>query len=81
MTMPVAAIPWFAPEMTGDELHALKQVLDSGFVNDGPVTKRFETEIARIAGTRFAVVVTSGTIAIFCALMAVGVGQIGRAHV
>lgn len=74
MTMPVAAIPWFAPEMTGDELHALKQVLDSGFVNDGPVTKRFETEIARIAGTRFAVVVTSGTIAIFCALMAVGVG-------
>lgn len=68
------SIPWFAPEMTGDEIGLLRQVLDSGFVNDGPVTKRFETEIARIAGTRFAVAVTSGTMAISCALMAAGVG-------
>jgi perosamine synthetase len=67
-------IPWFAPEMTGRELDLLKQVLDSGFVNDGPVTRRFESEIARIAGTRFAVAVTSGTTAISCALMAAGVG-------
>jgi perosamine synthetase len=73
MTERIAGIPWFSPEMTGDELAQLKRVLDSGFVNDGPVTKRFETEIARIAGTRFAVAVTSGTIAIFSALAAVGV--------
>ena len=74
MTETKSAIPWFAPEMTGEELSLLNQVLDSGFVNDGPVTRRFEAEIARIAGTRFAVAVTSGTIAIFSALMAVGVG-------
>ena len=67
-------IPWFAPEMTGAELDLLKAVLDSGFVNDGPVTRRFEAEIARIAGRRHAVAVTSGTIAIACALMALGVG-------
>jgi perosamine synthetase len=60
--------------MTGDELDLLKHVLYSGFVNDGPVTQRFEAEIARIAGTRFAVAVTSGTTAISCALMAAGVG-------
>ena len=73
MTGSNTVIPWFAPEMTGDELDLLKQVLDSGFVNDGPVTRRFEAAIARIAGARFAVAVTSGTVAISCALMAVGV--------
>lgn len=73
MTDTKTTVPWFAPEMTGGELALLKEVLDSGFVNDGPVTKRFEGEIARIAGTRFAVAVTSGTAAIACALMAVGV--------
>ena len=74
MTRTEGAIPWFAPEMTGEELALLCKVLDSGFVNDGPMTRRFEAEIAQIAGTRFAVAVTSGTIAIFCALTAVGVG-------
>ncbi|MFN3399044.1 MAG: DegT/DnrJ/EryC1/StrS family aminotransferase [Ferrovibrio sp.] len=67
-------IPWFNPEMTGGEQELLRQVLDSNFINDGPVTRRFEQKIARIAGTKYAVAVTSGTIAITCALLALGIG-------
>lgn len=73
MTVIQHQIPWFAPEMTGEELGRIKAVLDTGFINDGPVTRKFEEEIARIAGTRHAVAVTSGTIAISCALMAAGI--------
>ena len=65
-------IEWFAPRMTGKELTTLKAVLDSGFVNDGAVTNEFERQIATVAGTTYAVAVTSGTAAITLALMACG---------
>lgn len=74
MTGTKVNIPWFSPEMTGSEQELLRNVLESNFINDGPVTRRFEAEIARIAGTKHAVAVTSGTIAITCALMALGIG-------
>ena len=67
-------LPWFAPAMTGGELARLAGVLDRNFLNDGPVTREFEDAIAKRAGTRHAVAVTSGTAAISLALMAHGIG-------
>lgn len=63
-------IPWFTPRMTGGELFAIQSVLDSGFVNDGPVTTEFEREIARLVNRRYAVAVPNGTLSIAAALMA-----------
>jgi perosamine synthetase len=65
--------PWFIPKMTGNEMDYLEKVIVSGFVNDGPVTQQFEQSIAKIAGTKFAVAVTSGTVAISLSLLASGV--------
>lgn len=63
-------IPWFTPRMTGGESDAIKTVLDSGFVNDGPVTTEFEQAVASIVKRKFAVAMPNGTLSIAAALMA-----------
>jgi perosamine synthetase len=75
MNPPARAIPWFGPEVGLREKELLAEVIDSNYINDGPVTRRFEAEIARLAGTKYAVGVTSGTAAISLALMGLGVGR------
>lgn len=71
---PRTSLPWWEPRMTGRELGAVREVIDANFLNDGDVTTRFEQSIARRAGARHAICVTSGTAAIFCALKALGIG-------
>lgn len=68
-------IPWFGPEVGAREKELLAEVIDSNYINDGPVTRRFEAAIAKLAGTKHAVGVTSGTTAISLALMGLGVGR------
>lgn len=67
-------IPWWSPQMTGSEYALVKDVLDTNYVNEGDVTALFEQSIAKLVGARYAVSVTSGTIAIFLSLAALGVG-------
>jgi perosamine synthetase len=67
-------IPWWSPQITGSEYALVKDVLDSNYVNEGDVTARFEQDVARLVGAKYAVAVTSGTIAIFLSLAALGVG-------
>jgi perosamine synthetase len=67
-------IPWWEPRMTGHEMDRIRAVLDANYLNDGDVTTQFERELARLLGAKHVVAVTSGTVAIFMALAAVGVG-------
>jgi perosamine synthetase len=67
-------IPWWVPQLAGTELEHLREVLDSNYLNDGPVTRQFEQEFAAMLGVPYAVAVTSGTAAIFMGLAASGVG-------
>jgi perosamine synthetase len=60
--------------MTGREQQLVADVIDSNYLNDGDVTRRFERALADLLGARFAVAVTSGTSAIFVALAAHGIG-------
>ncbi len=59
--------------MTGGELELVREVIESNYLNDGDVTARFERAVADRVGARHAVAVTSGTTAIFLALVAAGV--------
>lgn len=68
-------IPWWEPRVTGHEIERLRTVLGSNYFNDGPVTAAFEREIAAFLGAKHAIAVTSGTVAIFLALVAAGVGE------
>ena len=65
-------INWFDPRMTGTEASAVFDVLNSGYINDGPVTAQFEAAIADIAHRHHGVAVPSGTVALAMALMAAG---------
>jgi perosamine synthetase len=67
--------PWFSPMMGTEEELRVIEVLRSGFINEGDVAKNFENEAAKVAGTKYACCTTSGTVAIYLALKALGVGN------
>jgi perosamine synthetase len=68
-------IPWFCPEIGPRERELVSQVLESQYLNEGDVTKRFEQILADFLGVRHCVAVTSGTAALTLALMALGIGH------
>lgn len=71
-TVPLA--PW--PHYAGDEIEAVQKVLFSGQVNywTGEEARAFEHEFAAYVGTRYAVAVMNGTVALEGALIALGIG-------
>jgi perosamine synthetase len=67
-------IPWFGPELGTPERDRVAAVIASNYINDGSVTREFEQHIAELVGCRYCVAVTSGTVAISLALLALGIG-------
>lgn len=67
-------IPWWRPEMGERETQLVSEVIASEYVNDGQITRRFEADIARRFGAKYAVGVTSGTAGLFLGLAALGIG-------
>lgn len=66
-------LPWWTPQMAGREIELIRAVVEANYLNDGDVTERFERAVADRVGAKHGVAVTSGTIAIFSALVAAGV--------
>ena len=60
--------------MTGQETDLLAEVISSGFLNDGPLTEKFENQIAEYLGVPYAIALTSCTAGLYLSLMAIGVG-------
>src|SRR5213083_3223567 len=52
---------------------AIDEVLDSQALILGPYVERFENELAQYCGTKHAIGVSSGTDALLCSLMAIGI--------
>ena len=77
MTLPESfagtEVPFYPPETGERERALLLEVLESNYLNDGDVTRRFESMIADSVGVSHCVAVTSGTAAITLALMASGI--------
>ena len=67
-------LSWWQPEIGPAESQLVREVLESNYLNDGDVTERFEQEIAKRLGIHYAVAVTSGTVALYLSLMALGIG-------
>ncbi len=67
-------VPLCVPEIGGNEWRYVKECLDTGWVSSvGSYVDRFEGELARAVGSRFAVATTSGTAALHTALLVAGV--------
>src|ERR1019366_1000327 len=67
--------PW--PYFEADEIEAAAAVLRSGKVNywTGQEGRLFESEFARSVGTKYAICVANGTVALELALQALGIGR------
>lgn len=63
-------IPVFKPSLGSEELMAVKEVFDSGWIGLGPKTKEFEEKFAGYIGINFAVATNSCTAALHLALAA-----------
>ena len=62
------------PEVSG-ALEDLGKLLDEGFLVQGERVREFEAELAGYVGRRYGLAVSSGTAAIQCALMGLGIGE------
>ncbi|PIR92511.1 aminotransferase [Candidatus Falkowbacteria bacterium CG10_big_fil_rev_8_21_14_0_10_44_15] len=67
-------IPWYQPQTGSLERKLISQVLKSDYLNEGEYTTRFEKETAKLIDAKHVIAVTSGTIAIFLSLKALGIG-------
>ncbi|MFB3764135.1 MAG: DegT/DnrJ/EryC1/StrS family aminotransferase [Methanotrichaceae archaeon] len=57
-----------------DELNEIRQVLESGWVSQGPKVREFEGIVANYLGAKHAIAVTNCTCALHLSLMALGIG-------
>ena len=55
------------------ELDELKRVITSTFVVEHDLTKEFENLTKEMTGSKYAIALTNGTMALFCSLVALGV--------
>lgn len=67
-------IPWWDVKLEGTELDALEGVLNSGFLNEGPITEVLEKKFSRYLDVENTIFSTSGTISLYLALKASGIG-------
>ncbi|TCL60275.1 perosamine synthetase [Hydrogenispora ethanolica] len=67
-------IPLSKPDITEREIERVTAVLRSDHLSCGPVIREFETKLATVAGTRYAVAVSSGTTALHLLMLALGIG-------
>jgi perosamine synthetase len=63
------------PDVGAEEAAAVTKVLESGLLTMGPKVTEFETELARVCERPHAVAVSSGTAALYLALVALGIGE------
>ena len=73
-------IPINTPILGDDERRAVEKVLASGRLTDGsyeggPFVREFEKKVKSLVGAKHAVAVNSGTAALHCSLLALGVGE------
>ena len=66
-------IPLLRPYFDSEEIEEIKNVLDSGWVSQGPKVKEFEDKIAKDLGVKHAIAVTNCTSALHLALLGIGV--------
>lgn len=67
-------IPWWTPKVEKEDYKFIKKALDTNFVNEGPFVAELEKKIADLVGAKYAIATTSGTVAIFLTLKAMGIG-------
>ena len=67
-------VPQFQPYIDNKEYDAIKSCFDSNWITEGPLSKRFVDKILQLTGAKYGVLAPNGTLSIYMALRAIGVG-------
>jgi dTDP-4-amino-4,6-dideoxygalactose transaminase len=67
-------VPLTSVQVSEEDIAAVMECLESGWLTMGPRTKAFESQLAEFVGTPHAVAVSSGTAALHLACLAAGIG-------
>lgn len=67
-------IPWAKPLLFGNEEDFLLKALHSTWISGGEYVDKFESDFARLIGTKYAVTTSNGTTALHLALLGMSVG-------
>lgn len=68
-------IPIAKPNISKSEINEVIRVLKSGELGQGKYVEKFENDFAKFIGTKYAVAVSNGTVALQLALLALGIGK------
>lgn len=68
-------MPTARPDMGMDEVRAVEEVINSGWLGQGPKVDEFEGRLRDFLGASYAIAVASGTAALYLALRASGIGK------
>jgi UDP-4-amino-4-deoxy-L-arabinose-oxoglutarate aminotransferase len=68
-------LPFSRPSVNQDDIAAVTEVLQSGWITTGSKNKTFETKFCKYSGCRNAVAVSSATAAMHILLKALGIGK------
>src|SRR2546423_13524952 len=71
-------IPFYQPDITQQDIDSVSDVLALGVLSGGTKLERFETLVAKAAGRRHGVGVSSGTAGLDCARVPAGGGPGGE---
>jgi perosamine synthetase len=63
-------INWNEPKFGEDEIKEVSEVLNAGYVNEGPKTKQLEEELKKYLGVKYVLLTTNATAALFLAIKA-----------
>lgn len=67
-------LPYSTQWLEPDDIQAVTEALESGWITQGPAVSRFEEELAAYCGADYAVAVSSGTAGLHLACLAAGIG-------
>lgn len=74
----VVPIPYGRQEITEQDIEAVREVLLSDFLTQGPKVREFELAFAEYVGAKYAVAVSNGTAALHISTLALGVNELSR---
>lgn len=67
-------VPQFVPFLGEEEARSTAECVRSGWITEGPLSALFVDEIKKLAGVKYGVLAPNGTLALYLALKATGVG-------
>ena len=75
LTSPTKFLPFHQASIDQEEINAVREVLESGWLSTGPRVRKFESAFSSYIGSAQAVAVSSCTAALHLALAAIGISE------